>query len=95
MFSNAGILSPSDQTVLELDISQFDRLFTVNVRGMALCVKHAARAMVEGRVRGSIVCTGSVTASHGGKRRTDYFMSKHAVAGLVRSASVQLGMHGD
>ncbi|GLT70916.1 hypothetical protein SLA2020_429660 [Shorea laevis] len=65
MFSNAGIISASDQTVLELDFSQYDRLFAVNVRGMALCVKHAARVMVEGRVRGSIVCTGSVAASHG------------------------------
>ncbi|XP_062169245.1 (+)-cis,trans-nepetalactol synthase NEPS1-like [Alnus glutinosa] len=94
MFSNAGILSASDQTVLELDFLQFDRLFAVNARGMALCVKHAARVMVEGRVRGNIVCTGSVAASHGGKRRTDYCMSKHAVLGLVRSASVQLGVHG-
>ncbi|GLT70914.1 hypothetical protein SLA2020_429640 [Shorea laevis] len=94
MFSNAGILSASNQTVLEIDFSQYDRLFAVNVRGMALCVKHAARVMVEGRVRGSIVCTGSVSASHGSKRGTDYCMSKHAVLGLVRSASVQLGVHG-
>jgi NAD(P)-dependent dehydrogenase (short-subunit alcohol dehydrogenase family) len=94
MFSNAGILSGSDQTVLELDFSEFDKLFATNVRGMALCVKHAARVMVEKRVRGSIICTGSVAASHGGKRLTDYCMSKHAVLGLVRSASVQLGVHG-
>lgn len=93
MFSNAGILSRSDQTVLDLDISAFDRLMAVNVRGMALCVKHAARAMVEGHVRGSIVCTGSVAATHGSKRRTDYSMSKHAVLGLVRSASLQLGAY--
>ncbi|KAL1317965.1 hypothetical protein HN51_070205 [Arachis hypogaea] len=94
MFSNAGILSPSDQTVLDLDISQFDRLFAVNARGMALCVKHAARAMMEGRVRGSIVCTGSVAATHGTPRRVDYTMSKHAVLGLVRAASLQLAAHG-
>ncbi|XP_031276312.1 (-)-isopiperitenol/(-)-carveol dehydrogenase, mitochondrial-like [Pistacia vera] len=94
MFSNAGIISGSDQILLDLNFSQFDRLFEVNVRGMAACVKYAARAMVEGHVKGSIVCTGSVAASHGGKRRTDYHMSKHAVLGLVRSASVQLGVHG-
>ncbi|XP_040987977.1 (+)-cis,trans-nepetalactol synthase NEPS2-like [Juglans microcarpa x Juglans regia] len=94
MFSNAGILSSSEQSVLELDILRFDRLFAVNVRGMALCVKHAARAMVEGGVRGSIICTGSVAASHGAKARTDYCMTKHAVLGLVRSASLQVGEHG-
>ncbi|XP_015877318.2 short-chain dehydrogenase reductase 3b-like [Ziziphus jujuba] len=94
MFSNAGILSSSQQTVLDLDVSKLDRLFAINVRGMALCVKHAARAMVEGRVRGSIVCTASVVARHGGKAHTDYVMSKHAVLGLVRSASMQLGEYG-
>ncbi|KAK3406281.1 hypothetical protein EUGRSUZ_K02446 [Eucalyptus grandis] len=81
-------------TILDLELSQFDRLMALNVRGVAACVKHAARAMVEGRVRGSILCTGSVSGSCGGVRRTDYHVSKHAVVGLVRSASVQLGAHG-
>jgi len=94
MFSNAGIVSPTDQTVMELDMSQLDHLFGVNVRGMSLCVKHAARAMVEGHVRGSIVCTGSVGGSVGSSRSTDYTMSKHAVLGLMRAASVQLAAHG-
>ncbi|KAK2663958.1 hypothetical protein Ddye_002532 [Dipteronia dyeriana] len=96
IFSNAGIIgSPTThQTVLDLDMSAFDRMFAVNVRGMAACVKHAALAMVGGGVRGSIVCTASVAANHGGKKCTDYYMSKHAVVGLVRSASVQLGVHG-
>ncbi|KAL5080611.1 hypothetical protein RYX36_009032 [Vicia faba] len=94
MFSNAGIINSSDQTVVELDMSKLDRLFAVNVGGMALCVKHAARAMVEQRVRGSIVCTGSAGGSHGGSRSTDYIMSKHAVLGLMRAASVQLATHG-
>lgn len=94
MFSNAGIVSPSNQTILDLDLSQLDRIFEVNIRGMAACVKHAARAMVERRVRGSIVCTASVAASRGGVRRTDYIMSKHAVLGLVKCASQQLGVHG-
>ncbi|KDP31202.1 hypothetical protein JCGZ_11578 [Jatropha curcas] len=66
----------------------------INVRGMAACVKYAARAMIEQRVRGSIVCTGSVAGSKGAMKRTDYVMSKHAVVGLVRSASAQLGVHG-
>ncbi|ESW08706.1 hypothetical protein PHAVU_009G067700 [Phaseolus vulgaris] len=94
MFSNAGILSLSHQTVPELNLSQLDRLFAVNVRGMAACVKQAARAMVEGRVRGNIVCSGSVGGSHGALASTDYIMSKHAVLGLMRSASMQLAEHG-
>lgn len=94
MFSNAGIFSRSNQTILDLDFSAFDHLLATNVRGMAACVKHAANAMVKGHVRGSIVCTASVAASCGDKKHIDYFMSKHAVLGLVRSASQQLGEHG-
>ncbi|OMO92899.1 Short-chain dehydrogenase/reductase SDR [Corchorus olitorius] len=94
MFSNAGILSKSDQTILDLDFAQFDRLMAINVRGMVTCVKEAARVMVEGCVRGSIICTGSMAASNGTKKWIDYCVSKHAVLGLVRSASKQLGVHG-
>ncbi|XP_044487687.1 (+)-cis,trans-nepetalactol synthase NEPS1-like [Mangifera indica] len=94
MFSNAGIVSASSQTVVDLDFTTLDRVFAVNVRGMAACVKHAARVMIEKGVRGSIVCTASVNGSRGGPRLTDYSMSKHAVIGLVKSASTQLGVHG-
>ncbi|KAK1359791.1 (-)-isopiperitenol/(-)-carveol dehydrogenase, mitochondrial-like [Heracleum sosnowskyi] len=94
MFSNAGIVSNSDQDVLSLDMSQLDRVFAVNVRGMAACVKHAARSMVDNCVKGKIVCTASVAGKTGGKKRTDYFMSKHAVVALVKSASKQLGEFG-
>ncbi|KAK7274140.1 hypothetical protein RIF29_15217 [Crotalaria pallida] len=94
MFSNAGIPSLSEQTILELDMTHFDRLIAVNARGMAACVKHAARAMVEKRVRGSIVCTASIAASLGAPHSTDYVMSKHAILGLMRAASMQLAEHG-
>ncbi|KAL8464955.1 hypothetical protein ACS0TY_034444 [Phlomoides rotata] len=87
MFSNAGI-------ILELDLSVYDRVMRVNTRSMAVCVKQAARKMIELGTRGVIVCTASVLAAMGGMMLTDYNMSKHAVLGLVRSASMQLGVHG-
>ena len=45
-------------------------------------------------MKGNIVCTTSVAASRGGVSRTDYIMAKHAVLGLVRCGSQQLGVHG-
>ncbi|KAF3437723.1 hypothetical protein FNV43_RR20479 [Rhamnella rubrinervis] len=95
MFSNAGIVAPEKQAVTDLDMSAFDKVFAVNVRGMAVSVKHAARAMKQGGVKGSIICTASVVASRatpGGG--TDYVMSKHAVLGLMRAASLQLAGYG-
>ncbi|OVA18560.1 Short-chain dehydrogenase/reductase SDR [Macleaya cordata] len=93
MFSNAGIGIPN-QTILELDLSAYDRVMGVNARGMATCVKHAGKAMVDGGVKGSIVCTASLAGSAGRETCLDYAMSKHAVLGLMRSASVQLGKYG-
>ncbi|KAL0318309.1 UNVERIFIED_CONTAM: Nepetalactol-related short-chain-dehydrogenase/reductase 1 [Sesamum angustifolium] len=94
MLSNAGIVSSSEQTILELDFMQYDTLMRVNARGMAVCVKQAARKMIELGTRGAIVCTASVMAAMGGDMLTDYTMSKHAVLGLVRAGSQQLGAHG-
>ncbi|KAI5562479.1 hypothetical protein BDE02_15G056400 [Populus trichocarpa] len=94
MFCNAGTLSFDKQTVVDFDLDMYEKLFAVNVRGVAASVKHAARAMVEGGRKGSIICTASIAANTGGSIHTDYVMSKCAVLGLVKSASYQLGEHG-
>lgn len=94
MFSNAGVTTPGSQSILDLDLSAFDDLVAVNARGMAACVKHAALAMKRLGVRGSVICTASVLGSRGFEIGTDYVMSKHAVLGLVRSASLQLAGDG-
>ena len=97
MFSNAGIGRATDtheQSVLDIDLPAYDKLMAVNARGMVACVKHAVKAMVEGHVKGSIICTASVSASIGSYGIVDYTMSKHAVLGLVRSASLQVGSYG-
>lgn len=95
MFSNAGMANHSN-SILDIDLSLMDRLFAVNVRGMAACVKHAANAMIKGNVKGgSIICTASIFAYKGGDGGTpDYRMSKSAVLGLIRSASCELGKYG-
>ncbi|KAI4349784.1 hypothetical protein L6164_010340 [Bauhinia variegata] len=65
-----------------------------NVRGVAATMKYAARAMVAKNIRGSIVCTTSVSACVGGIGLHGYTASKHAILGLVRSACSELGSYG-
>ncbi|CAM8947843.1 unnamed protein product [Rhodiola kirilowii] len=93
MHSNAAINGPQG-SILDLDISKFDNMMAVNCRGSALAVKHAAKAMVANKTRGSIICTGSVAATLGGCGPHSYTASKHALLGLVRSASSELGKYG-
>ncbi|KAJ3703805.1 hypothetical protein LUZ61_007510 [Rhynchospora tenuis] len=93
MYSNAGalILSPS---ILELNLGDFDKVMSVNVRGTAAALKHAGRAMVAAGIRGSIICTGSIASFQSGNGPAGYTTSKHAVLGLVKAAAADLGRHG-
>ncbi|XP_077239842.1 short-chain dehydrogenase reductase 3b-like [Tasmannia lanceolata] len=93
LFSNAGIVGPQDG-ILDLDMGGFDNTMAVNVRGPAITLKYAARAMVERKIHGSIICTSSVAGSIGGGGPHAYTASKHALVGLVRSAAGELGKHG-
>ncbi|KAF3437720.1 hypothetical protein FNV43_RR20476 [Rhamnella rubrinervis] len=70
------------------------RVFAVNVRGMAASVKHAASAMKEGGVKGSMICTASVMASRAKPAgRTDDIMSSLQRSGFgIRVNSVSPGM---
>ena len=88
MFSNAGIGRATltcDQTVLDMDLSAYDKLMAVNACRMAACVKHAAKAMVEGHVSGSIVCMASIAASVSSENFVDCVMeARGAGVGEVR-----------
>ncbi|KAL8526549.1 hypothetical protein ACS0TY_015660 [Phlomoides rotata] len=96
LFSNAGILGDQKKhkSILDFDGDEFDQILRVNVRGAALGMKHAARAMVRGGGGGCIICTASVAAVVGGMGPHAYTASKHALVGLVKNASCELGRHG-
>ncbi|KAL3623227.1 Short-chain dehydrogenase reductase 2a [Castilleja foliolosa] len=96
MFNNAGILGNQSKrkSILDLDADEFDRIMTVNVRGTALGMKHAARAMVNGGGKGCIISTASVAGVMGGLGPHPYTASKHAIVGLTKNAACELGRHG-
>lgn len=83
------------QYILDFNMKACEKLFSVNVHGTIACVKHAGRVMVESDTKGSIICTTSVAASaKAPPALIDYVMSKHAILGLVRCASKDLGEYG-
>jgi len=48
MFSNPGVCNSIEQGILEFDMTAFEQLFAINVQGLATCVRHGARATVDG-----------------------------------------------
>ena len=90
--ANAGIVPPWRETA-GLDLAEWDRVMAVNVRGVAVTLKHAGSALaaVGG---GSIVAMASVNAYAAHAQQMAYTASKHAVLGIMRAAARDLGRFG-
>ncbi|KAK6935663.1 Short-chain dehydrogenase/reductase SDR [Dillenia turbinata] len=95
LFNNAGILGNQREhkSILNFDADEFDCVMRVNVKGSALGMKHAARAMIPRR-SGCIISTASVTGVMGGLGPHAYTASKHAIVGLTKNAACELGKYG-
>ncbi|XP_068655586.1 short-chain dehydrogenase reductase 2a-like [Aristolochia californica] len=95
LFNNAGVLGnqSKNKSIINFDADEFDRVMQVNVRGMALGMKHAARVMIP-RGSGCIISTASVAGVIGGLGPHSYTASKHAIVGLTKNTACELGRYG-
>ncbi|KAK2632820.1 hypothetical protein EUGRSUZ_L01033 [Eucalyptus grandis] len=93
MVNNAATGEPVKANILDNDKADFERVVSVNLTGVFLGTKHAARAMIPSR-RGSIINVGSVSSSVGGVAPHAYTSSKHGVVGLTRNVAAELGRYG-
>ncbi|KAL1360548.1 hypothetical protein HN51_005939 [Arachis hypogaea] len=95
MFNNAGVLgdqSNSKKSIVNFDPDEFDMIMRVNVKGVALGIKHASRVMIPNGI-GSIINTASVAGVMGGLGPHSYTASKHAILGLTKNTACELGRH--
>ena len=91
-FNNAGIGSPREAFEAQESLD-WDRVLSVNLRGVWLCMKHELATMVP-RGRGTIVNTASVAGLVGTAGLAAYTAAKHGVVGLTRTAAVEHGCNG-
>lgn len=93
MFNSAGICDPPKSRITENEKTDFERVLSINVTGVFLSMKQAARVMVPAR-RGSIISMASMASGIGGAASHAYTSSKHAVVGLTKNLAVELGEFG-
>ncbi|TKY67037.1 Secoisolariciresinol dehydrogenase [Spatholobus suberectus] len=93
MYNNAGIIGAWNPSIVHNEKSHFEEVISVNLVGVFLGIKHAARVMIPSR-RGSIIATASVSGRLGGMASHAYTSSKHGIVGLVRNTAVELGPFG-
>lgn len=96
MWANAGIPEPGfgSQQFVESHLEDWNDIFAVNVTGVYLAFKHAARAMIANGHPGSLLATTSASAFAAYPGFPMYAASKAAANGLVRAAAVELGKFG-
>lgn len=93
LVNNAGIFPTVP--VLEMTAADFDRVLTVNLRGVYLCSRYAALQMREQETGGRIVNITSVDAVHpSGIGLAHYDASKHGVWGFTKNLALELAPHG-
>lgn len=80
--------------VIDLPEEEFDRVIAINLKGVFLCMKHEASAVLTTGGGGAIINVGSVNSFLGFAGGSAYVASKHALVGLTTSASAELAPHG-
>ncbi|MFD1858321.1 SDR family oxidoreductase [Aeromicrobium camelliae] len=87
-FANAAVFGAVGP-IAEQRTADVDLTITVNLRGVLLCLKHAARVMQPQR-SGSIIVTASPGGIVGGAGPHVYSATKAGVIGLARSVAAEL-----
>jgi len=90
--SNAGIYPQT--SVLEMDVALWDKVQAVNLRGLFLCNREAARSMAE-TGGGVIINIGSVDSVHPSMiGLAAYNASKHGVWGFTKNLALEVAKRG-
>jgi len=91
--NNAGIEGKLNM-IIDLSEEDWDKVMNTNLKGVFLCMKHEAKAMVKLENGGAIVNIGSVNSFLGFPTGSAYVTSKHGLIGLTSSVSAELGPQG-
>ncbi|GAA0315212.1 short chain dehydrogenase [Oceanobacillus oncorhynchi subsp. incaldanensis] len=86
-FNNAGINGPVAE-ITDLDKDTFEQIMSINVTGVFLGLKHVLQQMkIQGH--GRVINTASNAAYIGSAGMVGYIASKHAVAGITKTAALE------
>ncbi|OAL43334.1 acetoin reductase family protein [Pyrenochaeta sp. DS3sAY3a] len=85
MVANAGIVVA--KPMLEVSVEEWDKVHAVNIRGVMLCYREAAKQMILQGKGGKILGACSTAGFRGSSDAAAYSMSKWAVRGMSQAAA--------
>ena len=92
LFANAG-RSGTGTPFVDLSLEEWQKVMAVNLDGVFLCMREAAKQIISQGSGGSLVAVSSTSAVHGAAGNEAYGTAKTAVTGLVRALAVGLARH--
>lgn len=87
---NNAAVAPDTHPIHELDEDEFDNIISVNLKGVALCMKHELAQLIKQAKGGSVVNIASINGFRPQFNSTAYTASKHAVIGMTKVAAVEM-----
>jgi len=92
LVNNAGTNRPAP--FLDVNLADFDAVIALNLRAAFVVSQAVARSLRDAGKPGSIIHVSSQMGHVGGKNRTVYCASKHALEGLTKAMAIELGPLG-
>ena len=92
LVNNAGNNIP--EHFCDVTEDSFDKVIQLNVKSAFFVAQAIAQGMVESGIKGSIIHISSQMGIVGGKKRTVYCASKHAMEGFSKSMALDLAENG-
>ncbi len=87
--NNAGI-GEKHTALVDLEEDEWERVFSVNAKGVFLGIKYGAAAMLQAGIKGSIINTASAAGIVGDPGYAAYSSSKAACIQVTRTAALEL-----
>ncbi len=91
LVNNAGTIR--DNLLLSTELSDWDRVLDLNLRGAFLCTRYAAEMMLPNH-SGKIINIASTGAIKGGRGQTNYAASKGGLVAFSRACAAELSGKG-
>jgi NAD(P)-dependent dehydrogenase (short-subunit alcohol dehydrogenase family) len=92
---NNAAIKPDDGGILGASVEQWDKIISVDLSAVMLCLKfEIAQMLGQSPAGGAIVNVGSIRSHRGRLGSPAYTAAKHGVIGLTRAAALEYGKAG-
>ncbi|MFM6853570.1 MAG: glucose 1-dehydrogenase [Sphingopyxis sp.] len=91
---NNAAITPDLLPIAQADMAAFDRVISVNLRSVMLCMKYEIGQILAQGGGGSIVNIGSVSSVRPQPNNPAYVAAKHGVIGLTKAGSMEYAGQG-